>query len=127
MAKIQLRASKQNIVVTGREGYVTRVQNYSRVKTEEFATHVAQDVHMPYGTVMASIGAIVRQIEEMLLNGHAISVAGVGNFRMSWNNKSTASLEAIKANSPYQRRILYSPAKGLKIRMYDAPMQLTID
>lgn len=126
MARIRLTARRQNINVTGRAGYVTRVQNYSRVATDEFAAHVAQDVHMPQGTVMACIGAIVRQIEEMLLNGHSISIEGVGKFRMSWNNKTTASLEQIVANNPHKRRILYRPSYGIRFRMYNTPMQVEI-
>lgn len=127
MARIKLRAKKQYVDVIGDDAYVTRVEHYSRIESKEFAAHVAHDVNMPQGAVNAVINSISTQIKQMLLNGHVIAVEGVGNFRISWNNKTTKTLDEIKKNNPHQRRILYSPGGDIKARLRTAPVEIVID
>ena len=114
MAQINLKVSKQKIIMLDQERYVTRPIRYSTVGTADICDYVASDSTLPLAYVAAVAVGIFKQIEEMLLNGHSIKLPNLGTLRFSLSAKARKTVEEAGATAVYRRRIIFTPSVHLK-------------
>lgn len=114
MAQINLKVSKQKIIMLDQERYVTRPIRYSTIGIDEICDYVASDSTLPRAYVAAVAEGIFKQIEEMLLNGHSIKLPNLGTLRFSLSAKARKTVEEAGATAVYRRRIIFTPSVHLK-------------
>jgi predicted histone-like DNA-binding protein len=114
MGQIQVRTSLQKLVAQDKNAYVTRAVRFSKIPTAELIEHAASDSGLSDSMVAASFYAIVKQVKELMLNGHSIELGTLGTLRFSMRCKSAETIEDISASNVKTRRILITPSKTLK-------------
>lgn len=114
MGKIQVKTSVQKLVSQDKNIYVSRAVRFSKIPTAELIEHAANDSGLSDSMVAASFYAIVKQVKELMLNGHSIELGNLGTMRFSMSCKAANTAEEVNVNNVKTRRILISPSKTLK-------------
>lgn len=114
MGKIQVKTSVQKMIAQDKDIYVSRAVRFSKIPTAELIDHAANDSGLSDSMVAASFYAIVKQIKELMLNGHSIELGTLGTLRFSMSCKAAKTAEEISAANVKTRRIVVSPSKTLK-------------
>jgi predicted histone-like DNA-binding protein len=114
MGQIQVKTSVQKIMTQDKEYYVSRAVRFTKIPTAELIEHAANDSGLSDSMVAASFYAIVKQIKELMLNGHSIELGTLGTLRFSMSCKAAKTAEDISATNVKTRRILITPSKTLK-------------
>ena len=82
MGKIRLKTSLQKLVAQDKNAYVSRMVTFSRIPTDEVIQHASRASGIPEPLMGAAFTAIAIQVEELVLNGHAVSLGSLGTVRM---------------------------------------------
>ena len=117
MAQIRLKTSKQKLVMQDKDVYVSRHATFSRIKTDELIQHASRASGIPEAIMGASFTAIATQIEELLMNGHSISLGNIGTMRMGVSCKAAKTAEDVSSTNVRVRRILLTPSVSLKAKL----------
>lgn len=105
------------LVSQDKDIYVSRPITYSRIPTNELIEHASRASGIPEPLMGASFSAIATQVEELLMNGHSISLGNLGTLRMSLSCKAAEKLEDVTATNVKTRRILLTPSPVLKAKL----------
>jgi len=127
MGRIQIRKRFQNIAVQQKGAYVTRKVQYSTIRWQELVEHVQKDSGLGKGVCFAAMQAIVKQIEEMVENGHSVNILGLGHIRLGINCKSSDTREGLKASNIYRVKLLFRPTEALKREVNNVTLDLIED
>lgn len=117
MGQIQLKTSKMRMAAQDKEFYVSRPVTYSRIPTEELIKHASRATGISTAMIAASFHAIATQVEELLMNGHSISLGSLGTMRLSLSCKAAKTLDEVSAGNVKVRRILLTPSVSLKSKL----------
>ena len=86
MSKILLKSVEQNINYLNsgevKGGYLLRPVRYTTIDAEDLINSIASTSYVPKAFVSASLYGIVDSIENLLLNGHSISLPNLGIFSL---------------------------------------------
>ena len=87
MSKILVKSVGQNVnyLSSGevKSGYLLRPVRYTTVDAEDLINTIASTSYVPRAFVSASLYGIVDSIENLLLNGHSISLPNLGILSLS--------------------------------------------
>lgn len=108
--KIGFRAGNQRL-------YVTRVVRYNTIDSETFLKHVAADSGLSEAVASVAIGAINKQIKQMLLNGHSFPIGNLFYLRYGFNCKAALTAEQCTARNIYNQRIICRPVKSFGTKL----------
>lgn len=114
MGQIQVKTSVQKLVAQDKDIYVSRAVRFSKIPTAELIEHAASDSGLSDSMVAAAFYAIVKQVKELMLNGHSIELGTLGTLRFSMSCKAAKTAEDVSATNVKTRRILIAPSKTLK-------------
>ena len=87
---------------------------YTKIGFDQLVEHIAKDSGMSEGACDGAVRSIVKQVEEMVLNGHTIFIKDLGSFKMSISAKAPLDEEEAGAKQVYRRRLLFHPSEKLK-------------
>ena len=114
MSTVKVASSKQKVAVLKKEGYVSRVKTYSTLTGDEFIELAALNSGINESQLAASMAAIKQQFQNFLVRGYAVTIPGVGIFRLGVNAKMVDSAEDVSAKQIYRRKILFRANTKLK-------------
>jgi predicted histone-like DNA-binding protein len=117
MGKIRLKTSLQKLVAQDKNAYVSRMVTFSRIPTDEVIQHASRASGIPEPLMGAAFAAIAIQVEELVLNGHAVSLGSLGTVRMGVSCKSAKTPEEVTSNNVRRRKLILSPSVSLKGKM----------
>lgn len=117
MGKIRLKTSLQKLVAQDKNAYVSRMVTFSRIPTDEVIQHASRASGIPEPLMGAAFTAIAIQVEELVLNGHAVSLGSLGTVRMGVSCKSAKTPEEVTSNNVRRRKLILSPSVSLKGKM----------
>lgn len=117
MGKVRLKTSKMKMIAQDKDIYVSRHVTFSRIPTEELIQHASRASGIPEPIMGAPFAAIATQVEELLMNGHSISLGNIGTMRMGVSCKAAKSAEEVSSTNVRVRRILVTPSVSLKAKL----------
>lgn len=117
MGKIRLRTSLQKLVAQDKNAYISRMVTFSRIPSDEVIQHASRASGIPEPLMGAAFSAIAIQIEELVLNGHSVSLGNLGSLRMGVSCKSAKTPEEVSSNNVRRRKLILSPSVALKSKM----------
>lgn len=119
MGLIKMYAAAISYLVNGpgttekAEGYVARPVRYSTIDVNDLADHIAADSRIERSKIAVITDSLIKQITEMVLNGHAISVPHLGTFSPKIKSKLAPTENLIDATS-FVAKVNFRPSVELK-------------
>lgn len=101
------------------ERYVSKPVVYNRLGLDEVCEHIVEDSQIDKGTVRAGVYAIVKQMKEMMMNGHIIQVGDLGYFRCSFKAQGEKDPKKVSVTQIIRRGVNFTPYKDLKTVLGD--------
>lgn len=83
MAKIGYYTAQIENPLSGEEMYVARVTSYSVIDEENAVKLACDEARVDSQTMKIAFAALNMAIENLVLNGHSITLNGLGNFRLT--------------------------------------------
>ena len=117
MGKIRLRTSLQKLVAQDRDAYVSRMVTFSCIPSDEVIQHASRASGIPEPLMGAAFSAIAIQVEELVQNGHSVSLGTLGTIRMGVSCKSAKTPEEVTSSNVRRRKLILSPSVALKAKM----------
>lgn len=118
MATINTETKKQNVAVLDKLMYVTRCARYSQIHGDELIRHAAEDSGVSRANCKAAVEAYFLQVKELLLNGHSITLMGLGTFRFGIRAKAVEKKDDVDLGKIIKgRKIIFTPCSELKSEM----------
>ena len=114
MGKVFIKTQQQYFKPEDKQMYFTKSITYTKIGFDQLVKHVAADSGMSEGACEGAVRSIIKQKEEMVLNGHTIYVKQLGKFKVSISDKAPLDKEEAGAKQIYRRRILYFPSEEIK-------------
>ena len=94
--------------------YFTKSITYSKIGLDVLVKHVSADSGMSEAACEGAIRSIMKQVEEMVLNGHTIYIKQLGTLKMGISAKAPLTSEEAGAKQIRRRRLLYYPSPIIK-------------
>ena len=94
--------------------YFTKSITYSKIGFDVLVKHVAADSGMSEAACEGAIRSIMKQVEEMVLNGHTIYIKQLGTLKMGISAKAPLTSDEAGAKQIRRRRLLYYPSPIIK-------------
>lgn len=113
----QIRCKKfcSHNAVKNRDYYRLAPVRYTTFDRNYFVEMAANDAGITEEQMNAALRAYQTQFDQLLLNGHSIELAGLGNFRLSMSFKAKANLEDINIDDDFKRlRVVLRCSKDLR-------------
>ncbi|MBO7661163.1 MAG: hypothetical protein J6S65_06530 [Bacteroidaceae bacterium] len=96
------------------ECYFTKSRTYSKIGFDVLVKHVSADSGMSEAACEGAIRSIMKQVEEMVLNGHTIYIKQLGTLKMGISAKAPLTSDEAGAKQIRRRRLLYYPSPIIK-------------
>lgn len=101
MAEIQLKTyqfrGSSNKKSDGK--WYPRVEHYSTIKADELSRLAAEDSRIERSEVQYVTAAIVKQVIELVMNGHSIKVPELGTFSISAESATVDSWDDVRCDT----------------------------
>lgn len=113
----QIRCKKFCSYNAARQGNMYRLApvRYTTFDRNYFVEMAANDAGITEEQMNAALRAYQTQFDQLLLNGHSIEMAGLGNFRLSMSFKAHDNLEDINIDEDFERlRVVLRCSKDLR-------------
>ena len=114
MGKVFIKVNQQYFRPEDKQMWFTKSITYTKIGFDQLVEHIAKDSGMSEGACEGAVRSIVKQVEEMVLNGHTIFIKNLGSFKMSISAKAPEDAEDAGAKQVYRRRLLYVPSQAIK-------------
>ena len=72
MGKVFIKVQQQYFKPEDKQMYFTKSITYTKIGYNELVEHIAKDSGMSEAAVEGAVRSILKQVEEMVLNGHTI-------------------------------------------------------
>ena len=95
------------------DGYVATPVRYSTISVEDLADHISADSRVERSKVAVITDSLIKQIREMVLNGHKIVVPHLGSFKPKIKSELAVNPESVDAAS-FSAKVRFSPSVELK-------------
>ena len=128
MSKILVKSVEQNVnyLSSGevKSGYLLRPVRYTTIDAEDLINSIASTSYVPKAFVSASLYGIVDSIENLLLNGHSISLPNLGIFSLSCES-TVAKTPADAGLSQFKKlNINFRPSVELREKLDTVDLEL---
>lgn len=95
------------------EGYVATPVRYSTISVEDLADHISADSRVERSKVAVITDSLIKQIREMVLNGHKIEIPHLGSFKPKIKSSMAINPESVDAAS-FTAKVKFTPSVELK-------------
>ena len=128
MSKILVKSVEQNVnyLQSGevKSGYLLRPVRYTTIDAEDLINTIASTSYVPKSFVSASLYGIVDSIENLLLNGHSISLPNLGILSLSCES-TVAKTPADAGLSQFKKlNINFRPSTELREKLNVVDLEL---
>ena len=128
MSKILVKSVEQNINYLNsgevKSGYLLRPVRYTTIEAEDLINTIANNSYVPRAFVSASLYGIVDSIENLLLNGHSISLPNLGILSLSCES-TVAKTPADAGLSQFKKlNINFRPSISLREKLDTVDLEL---
>ena len=106
------------------EGFVATPVRYSTISVEDLADHIAADSRVERSKVAVITDSLIKQIREMVLNGHKIEVPHLGSFKPKIKSQLAINPESVDATS-FSAKVRFTPSVELKRDLQAARIEKT--
>lgn len=106
------------------EGFVATPVRYSTISVEDLADHISADSRVERSKVAVITDSLIKQIREMVLNGHKIEVPHLGSFKPKIKSQLAINPESVDAAS-FSAKVRFSPSVELKRDLQAARIEKT--
>lgn len=106
------------------EGFVATPVRYSTINVEDLAEHISADSRVERSKVAVITDSLIKQIREMVLNGHKIIVPHLGSFKPKIKSQLAINPESVDAAS-FSAKVRFSPSVELKRDLQAARIEKT--
>lgn len=127
MPAVILNSKKQNVAIKEKRMFVTRVVRYNTVSSDVFLKHVAADSGLSEAVASVAIGAINKQIKQMLLNGHSFPIGNLFYLRYGFNCLASGTLGEVSARKIYNQRIICRPTKNMTTKLREVKKSVILN
>ena len=114
MGKVHIKVQKQYFRPEDKDMWFTKSITYTKIGFDTLVQHVSADSGMSEAACEGAIRSIMKQVEEMVLNGHTIYIKQLGTLKMGISAKAPLDREEAGAKQVYRRRLLYFPSERIK-------------
>ncbi len=114
MGKVFIKVKQQYFRPEDKQMWFTKSITYTKIGFDTLVKHVSADSGMSEAACEGAIRSIMKQVEEMVLNGHTIYIKEFGTLKVSFNAKAPLDREEAGAKQVYRRRLLYFPSERIK-------------
>ena len=114
MGKVFIKVKQQFFKPGESQMYFTKSIPYSKIGFDVLVKHVAADSGMSEAACEGAIRSIMKQVEEMVLNGHTIHIKQLGTLKISFSAKAPLTSDEAGAKQIHTRRLLYYPSSIIK-------------
>lgn len=94
-------------------GFVATPVRYSTISVEDLADHISADSRVERSKVAVITDSLIKQIREMVLNGHKIVVPHLGSFKPKIKSGLAVNPESVDATS-FSAKVRFTPSVELK-------------
>lgn len=95
------------------QGYVATPVRYSTISVEDLADHISADSRVERSKVAVITDSLIKQIREMVLNGHKIEIPHLGSFKPKIKSSMAINPESVDAAS-FTAKVKFTPSVELK-------------
>lgn len=106
------------------EGFVATPVRYSTISVEDLADHISADSRVERSKVAVITDSLIKQIREMVLNGHKIVVPHLGSFKPKIKSQLAINPESVDATS-FSAKVSFTPSVELKRDLQAARIEKT--
>ena len=128
MSKILVKSVEQNVNYLNsgevKSGYLLRPVRYTTIDAEDLVNSIASTSYVPKAFVSASLYGIMDSIENLLLNGHSISLPNLGILSLSCES-NVAKTPADAGLSQFKKlNINFRPSTSLREKLDTVDLEL---
>lgn len=95
------------------DGFVATPVRYSTISVEDLADHISADSRVERSKVAVITDSLIKQIREMVLNGHKIIIPHLGAFKPKIKSNLAINPESVDAAS-FTAKVQFMPSVELK-------------
>lgn len=118
--------------LSGNTMYVAALAKYSVLDEEAVINLAAQDSNLNKGDMAVAFTALSQAIENFVLNGHSVTIAGLGNFRLTsksgvwdekkkkWKSGGSDSMDKVTPDKIRGVYVRFRPCRDIKTEMSTA-------
>lgn len=115
MANVDVYVVKDERSRTFKQGYSLRIQRSTTIGKRELAKYVEADSHIDHARVEYIMAAVVKQLKEMVLNGHKVNLGELGVIGLSCHSTGSECEEEVSVkNNVKGMQITFRPSMELK-------------
>ena len=114
MAKVRINARHQRVAILEKEGYISRVQTYSKITGDEVVEYASLNSGINEAQLTAAMAAIRQTFQNFLINGHSVELSGIGIFRLGVNSLMQENAEDVSAADIKRVKVHYHPSTRIK-------------
>lgn len=104
--------------------YVPALIRYSTIKRDELLQHAAADSGLTVSQIDMALLGFEHEIEQMLLNGHGLSLGDIGTIRLAINAKAQQQAEDVSVEDVERVKIILTPSSKFKLALADTTLEL---
>lgn len=127
MAKLNFKTVKRTIEVSGageQTYYVPQLIKYSTIQRDELLQHAAADSGLTVSQIDMALLGFEHEIEQMLLNGHGLSLGDIGTIRLAVSAKAPLLAEDVSASDVRKVNIILTPSTKFKQALAETSLAL---
>lgn len=76
-----------------------RIEHYSTISTKELCRLAAQDSHIEPSEVEYILNGVVKQIKELVFNGHTISIPELGTLSIAADTRTVEDYDDVRCDT----------------------------
>ena len=123
MGKVYIKVQQQYFRPEDRDMWFTKSITYTKIGFDTLVKHVSADSGMSEAACEGAIRSIMKQVEEMVLNGHTIYIKQLGTLKMGISAKAPLDRDEAGAKQIRRRRLLYYPSTLIKDEIENTTLQ----
>ena len=128
MSKILVKSVEQNVnyLSSGevKSGYLLRPVRYTTIDAEDLINSIASTSYVPKAFVSASLYGIMDSIENLLLNGHSISLPNLGILSLSCESNVAKTPQQAGLSQFKKLNINFRPSTSLREKLDTVDLEL---
>lgn len=116
MGTINLKTSLRSLgfLKENKEKYLTSVVRYSTISSEELIKMASENSGIPKAQMAASFYALNQQMEQFVLNGHALAIGTLGTIYLSSKAKAADTRAGAGADAVVRLSVKFRQSKKVR-------------
>jgi len=127
MGKIQFYAVNDQRETAPKKGYSLRPFRTTTIDARSLAKHVEMDSHIDYARVEFVMASVVKQLKEMVLNGHKVALGELGLIGLTCHGTGSATEKEVTVkNNVKGLNFTFRPSVELKEELRTVKRELVV-